>query len=251
MQEPSLQAGGESSRVGEGRPGSSAVHLSVMCGRYTETAAFDLLAERFGITGEAGPAEELSARYNVSPSQEVPIVVATNGGCRLVMAKWGFHPAWVKDSKLDPINARAETVATSRLFGAAVRDGRCLVPATGFYEWKPVPGQKRKQPYYIRLKGGAPFPFAGLWTPPHLAPPTCAIITTDANELLAPIHPRMPVILDPDDEALWLDPGPIAPVKVLPCPRPFPSERMEAIPVSSLVSSPSNEGPELIEPAPA
>jgi putative SOS response-associated peptidase YedK len=82
-------------------------------------------------------------------------------------------------------------------------------------------------------------------------PPTCAIITTDANELLAPIHPRMPVILDPDDEVLWLDPGPIGPVKVLPCLRPFPSERMEAIPVSSLVSSPDNEGPELIEPVPA
>jgi putative SOS response-associated peptidase YedK len=83
------------------------------------------------------------------------------------MATWGFRPAWVKDSKLAPINARAETVATSRLFAAAVRDGRCLIPATGFYEWKVIPGQKREQPYYIRLKGGAPFAFAGLWTPPH------------------------------------------------------------------------------------
>ncbi len=114
-----------------------------------------------------------------------------------------------------------------------------------------VPGQKRKQPYLIRLKGGAPFAFAGLWTPPHLAPPTCVIITTDANELLAPIHNRMPVILDPDDEALWLDPGCVAPVKVLPCLRPFPSERMETILVSALVSSPSNDGPELIEPVSA
>ena len=253
MQEPSLQAGGESSRVGEGRPGSSAVHLSVMCGRFTETAAFDLLAERFGITGEAEPAEELSARYNVSPSQEVPIVVAANGGRRLVMAKWGFHPAWVHDGKLAPINARAETVATSRLFGAAVRNGRCLVPATGFYEWKPVPWQKRKQPYHVRLKGGALIGFAGLWTPGRTpdAPPTCAIITTTANELLAPIHNRMPLILDPDDEALWLDPGCVAPIKVLPCLRPYASERMEAIPVSTLVSSPDNQGPELIESAPA
>ena len=88
------------------------------------------------------------------------------------------------------------------------------------------------------------------WTPPADAdsPPTCTIITTTANELLAPIHDRMPVILDPDDEALWLDPGPIAPIKVLPCLRAFPSERMEAIPVSSLVSSPSNDGPQLVEP---
>ncbi len=221
-----------------------------MCGRYTSSAAFDELALRFGITVESGSNEELIARYNVAPSQTVPIITANGKGRRLVMAKWGFHPAWVKDSKLDPINARAETVATSRLFGAAVRDGRCLVPATGFYEWKAVPGQKRKQPYFIRLKGGTPFAFAGLWTPGHLAPPTCAIITTDANELLAPIHPRMPVILDPDDEALWLDPGCVAPIKVLPCLRPHPSETMEAIPVSSLVSSPNNEGPELIEPVP-
>jgi len=134
------------------------------------------------------------------------------------------------------------------LFSASVRDGRCLIPATGFYEWKAAPGQKRKQPYYVRLKGGELFAFAGLWTPPHLAPPTCTIIVTSANELLTPIHNRMPVILDPDDEALWLNPGCVAPIKVLPCLRPFLSERMEAIPVSSLVSSPDNEGAELIEP---
>jgi len=218
-----------------------------MCGRFTATAAFDVLAERFGITVEAGTNEELTARYNVAPSQEVPIVVSGNGGRRLVMAKWGFRPPWVNHGALAPINARVETVATSHLFGAAVRDGRCLIPATGFYEWKLVRGQKRKQPYFIRLKGGTPFAFAGLWTPPHPAPPTCTIITTNATELLAPIHGRMPVILDPDDEALWLDPGCVAPVKVLPCLRPFPSERMEVIPVSTLVSSPSNDGPQLIE----
>ena len=222
-----------------------------MCGRFTQTAAFDVLAERFGITIEDSNLEDLAPRYNVSPSQTVPIITASDRVRRLVVARWGFRPAWVKDSKLAPINARAETVATSRLFAAAVRDGRCLVPATGFYEWKPVPGQKRKQPYYIRLKGGAPFAFAGLWTPPHLAVPTCTIITTDANELLAPIHNRMPVILDPEDETLWLDSSPVAAAKVLPCLRPFPSERLEASPVSTLVSSPDNEGPELIEPVPA
>jgi putative SOS response-associated peptidase YedK len=219
-----------------------------MCGRFTQTAAFDVLAERFGITVDEATNEELTARYNIAPSQTVPIIAGSDKGHRLVMAKWGFRPAWVKDSKLAPIKARAETVATSRLFAAAVRDGRSLVPATGFYEWKVVPGQKRKQPYYIRLKGGAPFAFAGLWTPPHLAPPTCTIITTMANELLAPIHNRMPVILDPDDEALWLYAGEIAPAKVLPCLRPLPAERMERYPVSTLVSSPGNEGPRLVQP---
>jgi putative SOS response-associated peptidase YedK len=225
-----------------------------MCGRYTSTAAFDELALRFGITVESGTNEELTARFNVAPTQAVPIITASEKGRKLVMAKWGFRPAWVKDdNKLAPINARAETAALNGLFSAAVRDGRCLVPATGFYEWKPVPRQKRKQPFHVRLKGGGLFAFAGLWTPPVAAdmPPTCTIITTDANELLAPIHPRMPVILDPDDEALWLDPGCVAPIKVLPSLRPFPSERMEAIPVSSLVSSPDNEGPELIAPVPA
>src|SRR5713101_5023054 len=167
-----------------------------MCGRYTKTAAFDELALRFGITVEETGLEDLPPRYNVAPSQSVPIVVAHNGSRRIVVAKWGFHPAWMKDGKLAPINAKAETVAESRLFQEAVQRGRCLVPADGFYEWKPVPGQKRKQPFYVRLKGGGLFGFAGLWTPPDPqtgAPPTCAIVTTTANELLAQIHERMPV----------------------------------------------------------
>jgi putative SOS response-associated peptidase YedK len=193
-----------------------------MCGRFTETAAFDVLAERFGITVEDSDLEDLAPRYNVSSSQPVPIITASDTGHCLTKATWGFRPAWVKNSKLAPINARAETVATSRRFAAAVRNGRCLVPATGFYEWKPVLGKKRKQPYFIRLKGGAPFAFAGLWTPPHLAPPTCTVITTTPNELCAPIHNRMPVILDPDDETLWLDPGAVAPAKGLAMPAPVP-----------------------------
>jgi len=148
-----------------------------MCGRYTSTAAFDELALRFGITVESGTNEELTALQR-------RIVTVNAKGRRLVLAKWGFRPAWVNDSKLAPINARAETVGLSRLFGPAVREGRCLVPATGFNEWKAVPGQKRKQPYFVRLKSGAPFAFAGLWTPTVAAdmPPTCAIITTDAND---------------------------------------------------------------------
>src|SRR6266567_2108477 len=167
-----------------------------MCGRYTQTAAFDELALRFGITVEETGLEDLPPRYNVAPSQSVPIVVAHNGGRRIVMAKWGFHPAWMKDGKLAPINAKAETVAESRLFQDAVQRGRCLVPADGFYEWKPVPGQKRKQPFYARLKGGGLFAFAGLYTPPIVRAgflATFTIITTTPNELLAPIHNRMTV----------------------------------------------------------
>ncbi len=125
-----------------------------MCGRYTSTAAFDELASRFGITIESGTNEDLGARYNAAHSQTVPIITASAKGRRLVMAKWGFRPAWVTPASLAPINARAETAATTRLFATAIREGRCLVPATGFYDWKRVPGQKRKQPYHLRLKGG-------------------------------------------------------------------------------------------------
>jgi hypothetical protein len=108
-------------------------YISLVCGRYTSTAAFDELALRFGITVESGSNEELTARFNVAPSQDVPIITAGAKGRRLVIAKWGFRPSWGKSSKLAPINVRAETIATTVLFSAAVRDGRCLVPATGFY----------------------------------------------------------------------------------------------------------------------
>jgi len=222
-----------------------------MCGRYTQTAAFEELALRFGITVEEVSEEDLTSRYNVAPSQPIPIVVGERSGRRLVMARWGFHPSWMRSSRLAPINAKAETIATSGMFQSAVERGRCLVPASGFYEWKPVPGRKKKQPFYVRLRGGELFGFAGLWSPadPRTdAPPTCAIITTTANDLLAPIHDRMPVILRPADEARWLDPSLTNPASVLSCLQPLPAEQLEAYPVSALVSSPDNEGAQLVEP---
>ena len=187
-----------------------------MCGRYTQTSAFDELAGRFGITVLDDDREDLTPRYNTAPP---------------------------------PINAKAETLATSRMFQDALTRGRCLVPADGFYEWKAVAGQKRKQPYYVKVRDGL-FAFAGLWTPsagPGL-PPTCTIITTAPNELLAEIHDRMPAILEHADEDRWLDPRLTDPAVLLALLRPLPAERMEAYPVSALVSSPGNEGPELVEP---
>ena len=222
-----------------------------MCGRYTQTAAFDELALRFGITIEDAGLEDLGPRYNVAPSQPVPIVVGENGDRRLVLATWGFHPVWMKDSKLAPINAKAETVATSRMFQGALKRGRCLVPANGFYEWKAVPGQRRKQPHYFRLKGGGLFAFAGLYTPASVgpvSPATCTIITTTPNELAVAIHDRMPVILSPDDEGRWTDPRVSDLADLLPCLRPLPAGLMEVYPVSTLVSSPGNQGPGLVEP---
>jgi putative SOS response-associated peptidase YedK len=218
-----------------------------MCGRYTQTSAFDELARRFGITVE--DREELTPRYNTAPSLSVPVVVATAGGRRLVMARWGFRPAWMKGGAPPPINAKAETLATSRMFQDSLKRGRCLVPADGFYEWKAVAGQKRKQPYYVKVREGL-FAFAGLWTPPAAPglPPTCAIITTAPNNLLAEIHNRMPAILERPDEDRWLDPRVTEAAELLACLGPLPADRMEAYPVSALVSSPGNEGPELVEP---
>jgi putative SOS response-associated peptidase YedK len=223
-----------------------------MCGRYTETAALEELAERFGITLAQEDVEALRPSYNVAPSQAVPIVVNADGGRALRLARWGFKPHWMRESKLAPINARAESLLTGQMFREAVTRARCLVPADGFYEWQARPGQKRKQPYYVRLKGGGIFAFAGLWSPAHpetATPPTCTIITTSANPLVAPIHNRMPVILDPSDEARWLDPAFTGPAAISACLRPFPAERMEAYPVSALVSSPNNDDRGLIEPA--
>ena len=222
-----------------------------MCGRYTQTAAFDELASRFGIDVDEGDHDDLTPRYNTAPSLRVPIVIAAHGGRRLRMARWGFRPAGAGGGTPAPINARAETVATSPMFQGSLARGRCLVPADGFYEWTAVPGQKRKQPYYVRLKGGGLFAFAGLWAP---APPesgaraTCAIITTAPNELLASIHDRMPAILERDAEDRWLDRRLTGGADVLSCLGSYPAERLEAYTVSTLVSSALNEGPELIEP---
>jgi putative SOS response-associated peptidase YedK len=220
-----------------------------MCGRYTQTSAFDELALRFGITVEDEGREDLTPRYNTAPSLSVPVVVAAAGGRRLLMARWGFRPAWMKGSSAAPINAKAESLATSRMFQDSLKRSRCLVPADGFYEWKAVPGQKRKQPYYVKVRDGL-FAFAGLWTPPAGPglPPTCTIITTAPNDLLAEIHNRMPAILERSDEERWLDPRVTNTADLLACLRPLPAERMEAYPVSALVSSPGNEGPELVEP---
>ncbi len=225
-----------------------------MCGRYTETAAFEELARRFGIAVEEDDNAAMIARYNVAPTQPVPIVVVADGRRRLVSAHWGLRPFWARSAGPAPINARAETLATSAMFRDALRRGRCLIPADGFYEWQAVAGQKRKQPWYLRLRGGGLFAFAGLFTPAHAdrgEPATCAIVTTNSNALAAPLHNRMPVILDPDAEGRWLDPEVVDAGAVLPLLRPFPAERMEAYPVSTLVSSSQNDGPALVVPAPA
>jgi putative SOS response-associated peptidase YedK len=219
-----------------------------MCGRYTLKTPAGRLAEELGFDGSVS---ELPANYNVAPTQQVAAVLAEGGGRRLEMLRLGLIPPWADDPGIGSrmINARSETAPEKPSFRRAFRGRRCLIPADGFYEWKRMNGGK--QPYYIRMEGGGPFAFAGLWESWDKGGSgeirSCTILTTEANPLVAEIHDRMPVIVAPDAYDVWLDPeaekdelyGLLA---------PYPEDEMEAYPVSRYVNSPSNNDPRCIEP---
>jgi len=223
-----------------------------VCGRYALGLTSREIEMRFGIA-------EIDQRrppvfpiplplFNVGPGRAIPVVVASDEGRSVRAMRWGFKPSWSKDKgRPAPINARAETLVERPMFRGAVAKGRCVIPASGFYEWQSAVGQRGKQPWHFRLTGGEPFGFAGLWTPGPDGQDTAAIITTSANELVGQVHDRMPVILAPDDEGDWLDIGE-GPSAVLGCLRPFPAEMMEGYPVSPAVNAVANDGPELARP---
>jgi putative SOS response-associated peptidase YedK len=214
-----------------------------MCGRFTIVPTVDF-HERFGLP--AGPA--ISPRYNVAPGQEVPVIVRGDGN-RLVPMVWGFIAPFMKDpgAGRPVINARAETLLEKPSFRGAAQEGRCLVPASGFYEWKKE-GQ-RKVPFYIRIPEAPVFSFAGLYasTGEHR---TFAIITTEPNRLVAGLHDRMPAILPWGKEEAWLRPGPVGPADLASLLAPYPAGEMEAYPVSGKVNDPANDGPGLVRPLP-
>jgi putative SOS response-associated peptidase YedK len=219
-----------------------------MCGRYNLITDAKALVDFFQIRNSL----DLKPRYNIAPSQEVPAVRQGKGGRELAMLRWGLIPHWAKDEKIGyrMINARAETVAKKPSFRTAFRLRRCLIPATGFYEWKPVPGGK--QPYNIRIGDGELFAFAGLWE--HWEGQggriveSCTIIVTDANEAVRPLHDRMPVILDPAEYETWLDSDLHDPAVLQPLLRPCPSEWITYYPVSRRLGNPANDGPDLVQP---
>ncbi|MCH7813503.1 MAG: SOS response-associated peptidase, partial [Planctomycetes bacterium] len=171
---------------------------------------------------------------------------------RLELLRWGLIPSWAKDPAIGArmINARSETAAEKPSFRAAFRRRRCLLPADGFYEWQR--SGRVKQPYYIRLKHGPPFALAGLWeqwhSPDGSLVETCTILTTEPNELVKPLHNRMPVLLTPDVFDLWLDPAMTDPARIQPLLRPCPPEQMIAQPVTTHVNSPRNDDPACIQP---
>jgi putative SOS response-associated peptidase YedK len=201
------------------------------------------------------PFEEFSerARINIAPSQLIPVVRINSQGHRVLeLARWGFIPYWAKSlPKLQPINARAETLGAGGLFRAAFERRRCLIPADGFYEWKA--GETRvKQPYFFHYKDDRPFAFAGLWERWKPAPDaqpleTCTIITTQPNDLLKPIHNRMPAIVHPKDYARWLDPN-IPSEAVRDLLRPCPIDDWETFAVSTRVNRATEDGPDLLDP---
>ncbi len=223
-----------------------------MCGRFTLRAPASAVVEHFALSGDVPP---LPPRYNIAPTQAVPVVRLDSHAQppprrELVGLRWGLIPHWAKDPSIGSrmINARAETVAEKSAYKAALRRRRCLLAADGFYEWQKVGG--RKQPYYITLHDGGPFAFAGLWEcwegPDHSHIESCTLLTTEPNELVRPIHNRMPVLLPPDAYELWLDAGEQDPGRLLPLLRPYPAELMRAHTVSTLVNSPRNDSPDCI-----
>jgi putative SOS response-associated peptidase YedK len=221
-----------------------------MCARYTLRSPADLLAARFGLP----QAVDLKARFNIAPSQLIPVIGAKAGGGRgLAMFKWGFIPHWQQDDKgMRPVNARAETIATTPMFADSFRVRRCLIPADGFYEWETV--NKKKMPAHFRLKTGEPFAFAGVWdvwNGPQGKVFSAAIITTEPNDLTRTVHDRMPVMLVRDDEAGWLDAANQDAPKLQAMLRPYPAEAMEGVQVNPALNKPSFEGPECLEPSPA
>lgn len=221
-----------------------------MCGRFTQTASPAVIAQEFGVTVPL----LFTARYNIAPSQPVAAIRIEPGTTtrQLVLLRWGLIPSWAKDPKIGNqcINAKAETVAEKPSFRAAFKTRRCLVIATGFYEWQ-VQGP-RKQPMWIGLNSHRPFAFAGLWE--HWHPPeggdieSCTILTTDPSELLRPIHNRMPVILAPSAYNQWLDPTVHDTETLKSLLRPYPSEELTAYPVSTLVNNPRHDAPDCLEP---
>lgn len=220
-----------------------------MCGRFTLRISAPELAEVLGLVEVL----EFTPRFNVAPTQSVVTVLGDGGERRAAMMRWGLIPSWANDERIGSrmINARAETVAEKPSFRAAFKRRRCLIPADGFYEWKPL-GGKKKQPHFIGLKNEQPFAFAGLWeswTSPDTGEITsCTIITTEANSLLADMHERMPVILNEATYDVWLGTEESEVDSLHPLLTTYPASEMRTYAVSSLVNRPQNDEPACIEP---
>lgn len=217
-----------------------------MCGRYAFTKTDGkLLKERFRLTKEP---KGLKPRYNIAPSQDVPVILNTSPG-ELTMARWGLVPNWAKEenTQYSMINAKAETITQKPAYRGPIRHKRCLIVADSFYEWQK--SGNRKCPYRIMLKDQGLFAFAGiwdLWDKTGAGLTSCSIITTQANKLIKGIHERMPVILSEEEEEIWLSDIDVNDAtKLL---KPYDEKRMDAYEISTLINSPKNNSEEVFVP---
>jgi putative SOS response-associated peptidase YedK len=229
--------------------------LATMCGRFLSLADPEVLAERFAV--EELRTEPLPPRHNVAPSTPIYAIVAAQGVRRLGTLRWGFVPPWTRALKgsRQPINARIETVATSRMFASSFAQRRCLLPADGFYEWQAREGARRKQPYHLAAADGDLLAFAGIWTvwrDPAIVEPeplhTTAIITTTARDEMQRLHERMPVILPERLWETWLNAGADHAPHLLETLLALDPPRLRATPIGPLVNDVRNEGPDLLVP---
>lgn len=220
-----------------------------MCGRFTQRQQASSLKKEFGVEEVPG----VEARFNIAPTQNILAIRQTPDGREISLLKWGLIPSWAKDSSMGSrlINARSETVTEKPAFREAFKRRRLIIPADGFYEWQRTGG--RKQPFFFHMKDNHPFGFAGLWdrwkSEDGEAVESCTILTTDANEVLRPVHDRMPVILATEDYELWLDDDLRKSSLREELLRPFTASEMEGYPIGLSVNSPYNQGTVLIERA--
>ena len=221
-----------------------------MCGRFTNSAGQNDIEKEFKV----GRLNKVSfdARYNIAPSQMIDAVLETGAERVLTELKWGLIPSWAKDAAIGNkmINARAETLAEKPSFKNAFKSRRCIIPASGFYEWAKK-GAGAKQPFYFYLTGRDVFGFAGLWEEwtdkaTGEIVETCTIITTEANACLEPVHDRMPVILKPENYDQWLDEKEKNTDRLQKLLAPFPASEMASHPVGKAVNSPAYDSAELI-----
>ncbi len=226
-----------------------------MCGRFALVTDTPKIRELFKIDRD-DDGIEWSAKYNIAPTTKVPVAIASLEGPKLIEARWGLVPHWDKDlkSSFKRINARSESVFEKPSYRSVIKKRRCLVPASGFYEWKKEGRGKSatKQPYFIHLEDKEPLAFAGIWTtwksPEGEVVATFSVLTCTPNALVQPIHGRMPVILEPELFEAWLDPDLQDRESIEPMLCALPAERMGAYEVLSYVGNVKNQGAQCLEP---